>query len=565
MHSENELQSVVTLVNQSQFSAAFEQLKLILNCSPSNIKALKLKVKLGFTSKNLEIAQEGLKQLSHYEPSNFQYIGILENIYLKKKDWTNICQIYAKFVQNNASHAVAQYNYAYYLKLTGQFKQSIEHYNCALNLNISDAFEIYLNIAIIYNEHLNETDKAIKLLLSAQAKYPNKDAIVYNLANIYEQIGDKKNAMKYFELAHRLNPKNYNALARLADIQKIATKDDPLIDLMLSGYSKPSSDADSQINLAYALGKAHNDCLEYDVAFKYYQRANHLDAKTLPAYNRQKIEYKIDTIISTFDRDWFNKCKANINLESTHNTSSLHSPTFICGMFRSGSTLCEQILASHPLVQAGGEQEYFHRTVKTKCPNFPNGVLNLLQNSAHSIQEQYINEIYHSLDPNIAVTDKRPDNFLYIGFIKTLFPSAKIIWTKRQLLDNCLSVYFLRLGASMNYATDLTHIIHFYQQQERLMNHWVKLFPNDISVFDYDKLIHSPKESIESLLESFNLPYDESCMSFHRLRNNVKTASVWQVRQPLYKGSSNRWLNYRQQLEGLGIKQSDINSELVTH
>ena len=149
------------------------------------------------------------------------------------------------------------------------------------------------------------------------------------------------------------------------------------------------------------------------------------------------------------------------------------------------------------------------------------------------------------------LTDKRPDNFLYLGLIKLLMPKTKIIWTTRSMLDNCLSIYFLRLGTSMSYATDLDNIIHFYQQQERLMAHWQSLFPEDILTFNYDKLIHSPKEQTKRLLSFIDLPWEDSCLNFHQYENQVKTASVWQVRRPLYNSSSGRWNNYKKNLKAL--------------
>jgi hypothetical protein len=146
------------------------------------------------------------------------------------------------------------------------------------------------------------------------------------------------------------------------------------------------------------------------------------------------------------------------------------------------------------------------------------------------------------------LTDKRPDNFLHIGLIKTLFPDAKIVNTRRNPLDNLLSLYFLHLDPGMAYALDLDDAAHWHAQYERLMAHWKALYPNDILDVDYDVLVREPKPEIERLLTFLELDWEEGLLDFHATKSAVKTASVWQVRQPLHARSSGRWKNYREQL-----------------
>jgi len=156
------------------------------------------------------------------------------------------------------------------------------------------------------------------------------------------------------------------------------------------------------------------------------------------------------------------------------------------------------------------------------------------------------------------VTDKRPDNFLYLGLVKCLFPEARIINTTRNPLDNCLSIYFLHLDHGMGYALDLTDIAHFYRQYRRLMAHWQALFGADILDFNYDVFVREPKASVARLLEFCGLDWHEGCIEFHRAARAVKTASVWQVREPLYQRSSGRWRNYEQHLGPLREALRDL-------
>jgi hypothetical protein len=146
------------------------------------------------------------------------------------------------------------------------------------------------------------------------------------------------------------------------------------------------------------------------------------------------------------------------------------------------------------------------------------------------------------------ITDKRPDNIHYLGLIKTVFPNAKIVFTTRDIRDNSLSLYFQQLSKEFNYANDINQIIHHSQQQKRLMTHWKKLFPKDIIEVSYDELVDSPKPSIAKLLNFLKLDWHNDCLEFHQVKNNVKTVSLWQVRQPLYKASSGRWKNYKEKI-----------------
>ncbi len=157
-----------------------------------------------------------------------------------------------------------------------------------------------------------------------------------------------------------------------------------------------------------------------------------------------------------------------------------------------------------------------------------------------------------------VVTDKRPDNFLYLGLIKSLFPDAKIVHTTRNPLDNCLSVYFLHLDHGMGYALDLLDTGHYYRQYRRLMAHWKRLYGADILDFDYDAFVRAPRPAVERLLEFCGLDWQEGCLSFHRVQNAVKTASVWQVREPLYQRSSGRARHYASHLGPLRAYLADL-------
>jgi hypothetical protein len=168
-----------------------------------------------------------------------------------------------------------------------------------------------------------------------------------------------------------------------------------------------------------------------------------------------------------------------------------------------------------------------------------------------SWREFYLQGLAVKPAPNILVTDKRPENFLHIGLIKTIFPSAKIVHTRRNRLDNLLSLYFLHVDPAQAYALDLEDAAHWYGQYRRLMDHWKTLYPDDILDVDYDELVREPNPALERMFGFLALDWEDDLLDFHRTDSPVKTASVWQVRQPLHARSSGRWRNYSKQLNKL--------------
>ena len=229
-------------------------------------------------------------------------------------------------------------------------------------------------------------------------------------------------------------------------------------------------------------------------------------------------------------------------------TATEPAPLFICGMFRSGSTLAEQVLAGHSRVCAGGEIDFIPQLVHNRLTPYPSSLLQLPTQELAAIADQYRHALALLAQGAAHVTDKRPDNFLHIGLIKTLFPNARIVHTTRNPLDNALSVYFLHLDQRMAYALDLEDIGHYYGEYRRLMAHWKAMYGADILDFDYDTFVQEPRPAVERLLEFCGLSWEEGCLSFERVNNAVRTASVWQVRQPLYRHASGRWQHYEQHL-----------------
>lgn len=319
------------------------------------------------------------------------------------------------------------------------------------------------------------------------------------------------------------------ALARLADARNFENEADPLI-----GKLKTQATVSEDANLYFALGRALEQCGNYADALANFIKANSIDRLVYREYAPEFVEAEFSAIKKSFDSEWFEKNRLDND----------YAPIFICGMFRSGSTLVEQILAAHSAFTQGGEREFFSRLIESDLPEYPKGIELLSQGALQSWAMRYREESVRVFGSDSRLTDKRPDNFLYLGLIKTLFPKSKIIVTRRDSRDTAWSIYSTRFGPGQNYATDLSTIRHYIDLQSDLIAHWHRIFQQDLFTIDYEDLVTSPRETLADLFTFLEEPWEEQCLLFDKLKNTVRTESVWQVRKPLYTSSIGRSAPY---------------------
>jgi tetratricopeptide (TPR) repeat protein len=429
------------------------------------------------------------------------------------------------------------YNLAWLQKQARQFDEALASYQQAIDRDVRSPEEVYLNRAVILSDHLHRPDEAEDELRAALAAKPTYIPALLNLGNLREDRGDRDGAREAYQRALAVEPANSLALARLAGVStdsQVAELTDRLRTALASDYLSAGDKADLGFSLAGLLDSSGY----YEEAFARARDANFASREaggSRAIYDRSAHEHFVDQLIETFDRP-------------VRDRAEREAPAFICGMFRSGSTLIEQILGAHSRVTPGGELDMIPALV-AQIPDYPGAVAAADGATIMRWYETYCAGLPALPEKGRLVTDKRPDNFLHIGLIKTILPGARIVHTRRDPLDNLLSLYFLHLHPDMAYALDLEDAAHWYGQYCRLMNHWKALYSNDIFDADYDELVHDPGQVISELLGFLGLEWEDELLDFHRGSSPVKTASVWQVRQPLHSRSSGRWRNYRKQLE----------------
>ncbi|MGE5562327.1 MAG: sulfotransferase [Bacillota bacterium] len=424
------------------------------------------------------------------------------------------------------------YNLAWLQRQARQFEEALVSYGEALRRAVRGAEEVHLNRAVILSDHLARPAEAEAELQKALALNPDYVPALLNLGNLNEDLGNGAAAEAAYKRALEVAPHDAMALSRLASLSQAPELESAL----RSGLARPGVSSADQAHIGFALAGLLDGQGRYDEAFEAARRANAASrAATGARYDRAAVEAAVAALIDSFDAAAAAESPATV------------APVFILGMFRSGSTLIEQILSGHRRVVAAGELDLIPELVKT-IPGYPRSAASAGEAALRSWRDFYSKGVQRLAGGDALVTDKRPDNFLHIGLIKRLFPGAKIVHTRRDRLDNLVSLYFLHLDADMAYALDLADAADWHGQYERLMAHWKSLYPDDIFDLGYEELVTSPEPLLRRLLGFLGLDWEEGLLDFSRSARPVKTASVWQVRKPLHRASIGRARNYAAQL-----------------
>ena len=429
------------------------------------------------------------------------------------------------------------FNLALMERQSGRYEAALQAYAEALRLGVSGPEEAWLNRGVIHADDLARPDLALQDIEAALAVAPDWLPALLNLGNLHEDMGRREAAEAAYDRALAVAPGHPVALARKAGLGRLTGQDDPVIGDLRLALTDGGLPAEDRAELGFALARALDQVGAYDEAFAACAAANAASRAADPGgalYDRAGHERFIDALIAAFPAP---VASADDGAES---------PIFICGLFRSGSTLVEQILAGHSRVTGGGELGLIPGLARA-IAGYPQALATAAPDAWARLRTLYLDGLRTARPGADVVTDKRPDNFLHIGLIKTMFPGARIVHTVREPLDVILSNWFLHLDRSMAHALDLEDLAHWHGEYRRLMRHWRSLYP-DILDLDYDALVVEPRPAIGRLLEYCGLDWEEGVLDFHTTAAPVRTASVWQVREPLYQRSSGRWRNYEAHL-----------------
>lgn len=390
--------------------------------------------------------------------------------------------------------------------------------------------------------HAKRARKSFKRALTLA---PNSAAAHFALGRNLQEEGSIEEANRYFFDTLAIDPDHAVAYRFLASNKAIAPGD-AYFDRMLTILKDGSASAADRMRLHFAAATIFEQAGEIETAFEHYSAGN--DLKDV-VFDPEQYAAHIGRLIETFDEEFFAKVKSWGSYDER--------PVFIVGMPRSGTSLIEQIMASHHKVFGAGELETFNNFVTTLAEhcgsesNYPECLANLNAEYVAAMAKEHLSTLYNLAPSASRITDKMPTNFLHIGLIATLFPNARIIHCKRDPRDTCFSIYGLDFAGDHAYAYDQSNLGRYFRQYERLMNHWQRVLPDNILDVQYEELIANQESGTRRMLEFCGLDWDENCLDFHKTDRTVRTWSYRQVRQPIYKTSVARWRKFEPHLKPL--------------
>ena len=435
------------------------------------------------------------------------------------------------------------------LQIMDKSEAAIPHHQRAIALN-SNFESAYLNLAYALlrldrnQEALEVYQDCLKYCASA-----SKSASLYKkFGTALQQLGQINDAQNAYLQAIQLDPAMGSAYRGLAEITKVGANDDVDIrKIVKSGFEVPNMDEGAMMHLSYAWAKVSDEEKEYPVAFAAYKQANDLKRKEYN-YNKNTSNQLFTAITSAYSEKFISQASDSGLTEG--------KPIFILGMPRSGTTLVEQIISSHADVTGAGELTYMGDQAKqfkggelAFHKRFPSMGVDQWQEMAKA----YLIGLNGYDEGNAHITDKMPHNFLNIGMISKLLPNAKIIHCKRNPVANCLSIYKAYFGAknSHPYAYNLKELAHYHNLYEDLMAHWRKVLPGRFYEISYEQLTSNQEQESRQLIEYCGLEWQDACLDFYKTDRKVKTASAFQVRQPMHNQSVDLWRRYGDALQPL--------------
>jgi len=436
-------------------------------------------------------------------------------------------------------------NYGNALSLVRRFEDAVRHLERALSIK-PDMPDAWLNLGRTMN-FAGQGERALKCFDRLLKLKPDSLSAKSGISRALLSLGRTKEAEETARRLIETDPTTSIGYVNLSNARKFKA-DDPEIKSVEQLIASKDTAAKDLRGLQFAAAKMYDDVGRYDEAFRYYDSANKMAAGK---YDAKALEQNYADLKKTYTRKFFEE-RRDFGLDSER-------PVFIVGMPRSGTTLTETIIGAHPKAQAAGELE----TVK-RCEREMGDLVfrdDGIQKNARQISwvgvEVLAQRYLDAIDAKtrnagaVRVTDKMPHNFQAVGLIALMFPKARIIHTRRNPFDTCLSILQQNFNDAHSYARNLADLGHHYAHYLDLMQHWREVLPGRLLEIDYENLVENQEEVSRKMIDFVGLEWDDACLRPQDVQRQVLTASVWQVRQPVYKRSAGRWKNYETHLAPL--------------
>lgn len=510
----------------------------LLAVAPDLVPALCLLANLERRLENWPAAAERLeraRQLAPQAPAVLLESGLLA---LARGRPAEAVPLLQALVAAQPAYAEGWFNLAYALERSNQPEPALEAYQQALQHGLGQPWEAHNRIGscLVVLGREQAADPYFDQALSASPDYP---PALFGKGMVRMAYGDFDGARQLFESALQKDPDRIEVYQQLVELRKYEDPEDPLLARLQALLGKEGLSDYALEKLHFSLGKMANDRSDYDTAFEHYAKAKALKKLRQPPFDRNTFRDLADRICASFPE---------LPARDANRVGDGPIPVFIVGMPRSGTTLIEQILSCHSEVGGAGELAFMESVSRRPDLHYPEGVAEQSSDWRQAVRESYLQTLEDSAGKARFITDKFPANFKHVGMIATLFPEALFIHSRRDPRDSGLSIFFQDFGMGNLYANDLDDIAFYFRGYEQLMHHWERLDQGRIYNADYEKLVADQEKATRQLLEFLGLDWEPACLRFHENPRKVSTMSRWQVRQPVYQASRERWRKFEKHL-----------------
>jgi tetratricopeptide (TPR) repeat protein len=474
-----------------------------------------------------------LEQLTELKPQDAVALNKLGAALIKVGRFLEAEDAFRKAIRRRADYAEAHGNLGAVYLARGLFLEAEGSLRRALKEKPADLpYRCNLGLALL---HLGRFDVAKEQFERVLRVAPRRVEALVGKGRIAAMEGRFEQARAAFESALEVEPTLPAAWAALPALRTMSGSDSGWLaraeQIIAAGVA-----SEEEATLRFAMGKYCDDVREFDRAFKHYQRANELRKSLATGYDREATARFCDDLIRVHTKEALASAAGGASVSAR--------PVFVVGMMRSGTSLVEQIIASHPQATGAGELSFWNDAVR-KHEALVRGAP-LGEALKKQLAGQYLSLLQQHSTDALRVVDKAPVNSEFLGLIYSVFPNARIIYMRRNPIDTCLSCYFQPLSPTLTYTMDLSDLAHRYREHRRLMDHWRAVLPaNTILEVPYAELVSNQKEWTRRILDFIGLEWDPRCLDFHATQRPVMTASYWQVRQRIYNDSVERWRHYR--------------------
>ena len=489
-------------------------------------------------------AQRLYRELLSDSPENVDAMRLLAGILTNKSETEESEALLQRAISLAPDYALALLDLGQIYHEQHRYGEALDCFQRACRLQPTAAKPHYLLASTL--APVGRTEDSLASYRRALELQPKHAGALLGTGHTLKTLGHQQEAIQAYRQCIRLRPENGESYWSLANLKTYQLTDND-IEAINSALRREDDLTDqSAVNFLFALAKAHEDAGDFDTAWHYYSRGN-AKQRMLEHYDPVQTEVMNDEIIEVFDQQLLE--------EHTGLGYPDQAPIFVLGLPRSGSTLIEQILASHSQVEGTSELPYLGRVAtslnrnRADGINFPHAVRELRPPHLKALGKDYLERArLHRQTEAPRFVDKMPNNFPTIGFLHLVLPNAKIIDARRHPLDSTLSCYRQLFAKGQTFVYDLTDIGEYFLEYQRLMDHWHNVLPGRVLTVQYEDLVSDFDNQLHRLLDYCELPWEDACARFYETERPIRTASSEQVRQPVYTQSIHFWRNYEKHL-----------------